>query len=52
MGSLQVSDPSRPVRGVLIARDFSTRVRLAARAAGIQLFSYGYNFTFTPGDGE
>jgi Endonuclease NucS len=50
IGSLQLSEPSRRVRGVLIARDFSTRVRLAARAAGIQPFSYGYNFTFTAWD--
>jgi hypothetical protein len=48
IGSLQLSEPSRSVRGVLIARDFSTRVRLAAHAAEIELVSYGFNFTFTP----
>jgi len=45
VGSLQ-ADAAKPVRGVLIAREFSPRVRLAARAAGIQLVKYGYDFTF------
>jgi Endonuclease NucS C-terminal domain len=47
IGSLQEEDNSRRVRGMLIARNFSTRVRLAARAAGIQLVEYGFKFSFT-----
>jgi RecB family endonuclease NucS len=47
IGSLQSEDSAQTVRGMLIARGFSTRVRFAARAAGIQLVTYGYNFTFT-----
>lgn len=47
IGSLQIEEDSRPVRGILIARDFPTRVRLAARAAGIQLVAYGFSFSFT-----
>jgi hypothetical protein len=47
IGSLQAEDDSRPVRGVLIARSFSTRVKLAAHAAGIQLVEYGFSFSFT-----
>jgi Endonuclease NucS len=47
IGSLQAEDEPRPVRGILIARNFPTRVRLAARAAGIQLVEYGFSFTFT-----
>jgi DNA-binding NarL/FixJ family response regulator len=46
IGSLQVEDASRPVRGMLIARSFSTRVRLAARAAEVQLVEYGFSFSF------
>jgi Endonuclease NucS len=46
IGSLQDEDASRPARGMLIARSFSTRVRLAARAAGIQLVEYGFSFSF------
>ncbi|MEJ7787211.1 MAG: endonuclease NucS domain-containing protein [Solirubrobacteraceae bacterium] len=52
IGSLQIEDDSRPIRGMLIARDFSTRVCLAAHAAGIQLVAYGFNFSFTILDGE
>jgi RecB family endonuclease NucS len=46
IGSLQDEDASRPARGMLIARSFSTRVRLAARAAGIELVEYGFSFSF------
>ena len=46
IGSLK-DESDQAVRGVLIARGFSTRVRLAARAAGIELVEYGYSFTFT-----
>jgi RecB family endonuclease NucS len=46
IGSLQDEDASCPVRGMLIARSFSTRVRLAARAAGVQLVEYGFSFSF------
>lgn len=46
IGSLRDEDPSKSVRGILIARNFSTRVRLAARAAGIQLVAYGFSFSF------
>jgi hypothetical protein len=47
LGSLQAEDDSRPVRGILIARSFSKRVRLAAEAAGIQLVEYGFTFSFS-----
>lgn len=47
IGSLQAEDEPRAVRGILIARNFPTRVRPAARAAGIQLVEYGFSFTFT-----
>jgi RecB family endonuclease NucS len=46
IGALQTEE-RRPVRGVLIAHEFSTRMRLAARAAGVTLMQYGYSFTFT-----
>jgi RecB family endonuclease NucS len=46
IGSLQ-AETDQKVRGVLVAREFSDRVRLAARAAGIQLVEYGYSFTFS-----
>src|SRR3954447_4406423 len=46
IGSLATETPT-PIRGVLIARAFSPRVKLAARAAGIQLVEYGFNFTFS-----
>jgi RecB family endonuclease NucS len=46
IGSLQSDDDPRPVRGMLIAGDFSPRVKLAARAAGIQLVEYGFRFSF------
>lgn len=52
IGSLQTEEASRPVRGMLIARSFSTRVRLAARAASIRLIEYGYIFSFTIIEGE
>jgi len=52
IGSLRIEDDSRSVRGMLIARGFSTRVRLAAHAAGIQLVAYGFNFSFTLLDGH
>lgn len=47
IGSLRDSENAPPVRGILVARDFSNRVRLAARAASIELVTYGYSFTFT-----
>ncbi len=47
IGSLQAEDDSRPVRGMLIARSFSTRVKLAAQAARIQLVEYGFRLSFT-----
>lgn len=50
IGSLQTEEDPRAVRGILIARDFTTRVRLAARAAAIQLVEYGFNFSFAPVD--
>jgi len=46
VGALQAEE-TRPVRAVLIAHEFSTRMRLAARAAGVTLIQYGYSFTFT-----
>lgn len=46
IGSLK-EESDRDVRGILIAREFSDRVRLAAKAAGIRLVKYGYQFTFS-----
>lgn len=46
IGSLQ-EETNQQARGILVAREFSQRVRYAARAAGIQLVEYGYNFTFS-----
>jgi len=46
IGALREEDRDRPVRGVLIARSFSTRVRLAAAASGVHLVEYGYEFSF------
>jgi endonuclease len=46
IGALEAEE-ARPVRGMLIAHEFSTRMRLAARAAGVTLIQYGYSFTFT-----
>ena len=46
IGSLQEEEPDREVRGMLVARGFPKRVRLAARAAGIELLTYGFSFTF------
>src|SRR3954468_3239767 len=46
VGSLQAEDNSRAARGMLIAQSFSPRVKLAARAAGIELGEYGFNFSF------
>jgi len=45
IGSLQ-AETSQRVRGVLVAREFSPRIRLAAAAARIQLVEYGFSFTF------
>ena len=39
VGSLQEVESGRPVRATLIARSVPTRVRLAARAAGIALMT-------------
>jgi RecB family endonuclease NucS len=50
IGSLRGAENAVAVRGVLVARGFSTRVRLAAQAAGIELVTYGYSFTFTTYD--
>lgn len=47
VGSLLAEDSSRPVRAVVIAREFSERVRHAARAASIELYTYGYSFAFS-----
>jgi RecB family endonuclease NucS len=46
IGSLKGETPGS-VRGILIARGFSPRIRLAASAADIQLVEYGFDFTFT-----
>jgi len=46
IGALREEDRNRSVRGVLIARSFSTRVRLAAAASGVELVEYGYEFSF------
>jgi RecB family endonuclease NucS len=45
VGALRAEE-SRPIRGVIVAKEFSTRVRFAAEAAGIRLVTYGYQFTF------
>jgi len=40
------AEQDQPVRGVLIAHEFSSRMKLAARAADVMLVQYGYSFTF------
>lgn len=46
VGDLQAEDPAEPVRGVVIAHDFTPRAVSAARAGNIQLMRYGHSFTF------
>ena len=45
VGDLQVEDPE-PVRGMVIAHDFTPRAVSAARAGNVQLMRYGHSFTF------
>jgi RecB family endonuclease NucS len=40
------AEGERDVTGVVIAEEFSTRVRSAARVAGLRLVTYSYQFTF------
>jgi Endonuclease NucS len=47
VGALKEEEGRDDVRGVLVAREFSPRVRYAARAAGVDLVQYGYSFTFS-----
>lgn len=46
VGDLQAEDPAEPVRGVVIAHDFTQRAISAARAGNVQLMRYGHSFTF------
>ena len=46
VGDLQAEDPAEPVRGVVIAHDFTPRAVSAARAGNIQLMRCGHSFTF------
>jgi Endonuclease NucS len=46
VGDLQAEDPAEPVRGVVIAHDFTPRAVSAARAGNVQLMRYGHSFTF------
>jgi RecB family endonuclease NucS len=52
VASLQATERDRQIRALLVAREFPVRVRLAARAAGIRLITYGYDFKFTTVEGE
>jgi len=46
VGDLQAEDPAEPVRGGVIAHDFTPRAVSAARAGNVQLMRYGHSFTF------
>ena len=46
MGDLAQTE-EREVRGIVIAAEFSNRLRSAARAGGLRLVSYTYRFSFT-----
>jgi hypothetical protein len=46
VGALKEEEGRNDVRGVLVAREFSSRLLYAARAAGVNLVRYGYSFTF------
>ena len=49
MGDLQEEDPETRVRGIIVAHDFDTRCRSAARAVpNLSLQSYAIRFTFHP----
>ena len=49
MGSID-NPESRPVRGILVARDFHTRVKHAAKAVpNVDLRSYSFMFSFSDG---
>ena len=45
VGALR-QEEDRPVRAVIVAKEFGDRVRCAAAAANIELVTYGYRFTF------
>jgi RecB family endonuclease NucS len=47
IGALKEEEGRDDVRGILVARGFSSRVLYAARTAGVNLVRYGYSFTFT-----
>jgi RecB family endonuclease NucS len=47
IGALKEEEARDDVRGILVAREFSSRVVYAARTAGVNLVRYGYSFTFT-----
>ena len=48
MGSENSQEPSRPVRGILVASDFDDRVVLAAKAVpNISLRAYSFQFLFS-----
>lgn len=47
MGS-EIGDPSRPVRGILVANDFHPRVVMAAKAVpNLSLMAYSFKFAFS-----
>lgn len=47
MGDLQIADAKTPVRGILVAADFTARAIAAAKAApNIQLMTYAFKFSF------
>ena len=49
MGDLQEEDPETRVRGIIVAHEFDTRCRSAARAVpNLTLKSYAIRFTFHP----
>ena len=49
MGDLMDEDALETVRGIIVAHDFDTRTRAAARAvAGLTLYTYSVSFAFQP----
>ena len=49
MGDLMDEDALETVRGIIVAHDFDTRTRAAARAvAGLTLHTYSVSFAFKP----
>ena len=47
MGDLMTEDPAQGVRGIIVAHEFDTRTRSAARAvSGLTLYTYAVSFAF------